>query len=673
MAKNYDNLAKTIIQDVGGKDNVNSVVHCATRLRFKLKDEKKANDDALKDTDGVVTVVKAGGQYQVVIGNEVADVYDAVLKEVGFPGGGQVPDDDGADDDSSFIDKAVALISGIFTDILAPLSAGGIIKGLVVMCASLGWLSKTSGAYQILYAIGDSIFFFLPVFLGFTAARRFHMNQFIGAAIGATLTYPSMVALASSKTILSTLFKGTAFASEVHTTFFGIPVITMNYSSTVLPVIFTVWFASIIEHWAKKWIPTVVQMFLVPVVTMIIALPVAFIVIGPVMTWVGDAIGAVMQGIYNFSPIVAGILMGALWQVLVIFGVHWGIVAVTTADLAALGYDPILALSCMVCYAQVGVVLAMIKQTKDKKLKETATGAFFSGLFGVTEPAIYGVTLPRRIPFILSCIGGAISGAVIGAFHSVLYMLPSMGIFAIPAYVNPKGGSMTPVIGVVIAGVVAFVSGFILQLLFGKKSVDADYNKKQAQKVAEAANEATEGANNPIVAASEDEKLNPSTKLVSPLNGDVKPLSEIKDEVFSSGAMGQGIAIEPSEGVLHAPADGKIALVFPTGHAVGINTTDGAEVLMHIGMDTVNLQGKGFKTLVQKGQEVKAGDPLVEFNIKEIKAAGYEVATPVVVTNSKKYESINQVANGTVEVGQEILSLQGEDEKVKVSGQVQTN
>lgn len=505
------------------------------------------------------------------------------------------------DDDSSFIDKAVALISGIFTDILAPLSAGGIIKGLVVMCASLGWLSKTSGAYQILYAIGDSIFFFLPVFLGFTAARRFHMNQFIGAAIGATLTYPSMVALASSKTILSTLFKGTAFASEVHTTFFGIPVITMNYSSTVLPVIFTVWFASIIEHWAKKWISTVVQMFLVPVATMIIALPVAFIVIGPVMTWVGDAIGAVMQGIYNFSPIVAGILMCALWQVLVIFGVHWGIVAVTTADLAALGYDPILALSCMVCYAQVGV----------------------------TEPAIYGVTLPRRIPFILSCIGGAISGAVIGAFHSVLYMLPSMGIFAIPAYANPKGGSMTPVIGVVIAGVVAFVSGFILQLLFGKKSVDADYNKKQAQKVAEAANEATEVANNPIIAA--------------------------------------------SEGVLHAPADGKIALVFPTGHVVGINTTDGAEVLMHIGMDTVNLQGKGFKTLVQKGQEVKAGDPLVEFNIKEIKAAGYEVATPVVVTNSKKYESINQVDNGTVEVGQEILSLQGEDEKVKVSGQVQTN
>ncbi|MGM9894761.1 MAG: beta-glucoside-specific PTS transporter subunit IIABC [Lactobacillus amylovorus] len=673
MAKNYDQLAKTIIQDVGGKDNVNSVVHCATRLRFKLKDEKKANDDALKDTDGVVTVVKAAGQYQVVIGNEVADVYDAVVKEGGFQAADQVPDDD-EEDNSSFMDKAISLISGIFTDILGPLSAGGIIKGLTVMAAAFGWLSTKSGAYQILYAIGDSIFYFLPIFLGVTTARRFKMNQFIGLAIGAVLTYPSMVQLASSKTVLSTLFKGTAFASEVHTTFFGIPVITMNYTSSVLPIIFAVWFGSVIEHWSKKWIPTVVQTFLVPVVTMIITLPVAFIVIGPVTTWLGDAISAVLQGVYGFSPIVAGLVMGAIWQVMVIFGVHWTIVAVATIDIATMGNDPIYALAIMVCYAQIGVVLAIIKQTKDPSLKKTAIGAFFSGLFGVTEPAIYGVTLPRKIPFIISCIGGAISGAIIGAFGARLYMLPSMGFFAIPGYVNPKGGSNMSILGVILSAVVAFVISFILQLAFGKKSVDAEYNKKQAEKVAQAANEATEVANNPVVAASQnEEKLNPSTKLVSPLNGDVKPLSEIKDEVFSSGAMGQGVAIEPTEGVLHAPADGKIALVFPTGHAVGINTTDGAEVLMHIGMDTVNLQGKGFKTLVQKGQEVKAGDPLVEFNIKEIKATGYEVTTPVVVTNSKKYESINQVANGEVKVGQEILSLQGASESAKIAGQVQPN
>ncbi|MDE7056153.1 MAG: glucose PTS transporter subunit IIA, partial [Lactobacillus sp.] len=499
------------------------------------------------------------------------------------------------------------------------LSAGGIIKGLTVMAAAFGWLSTKSGAYQILYAIGDSIFYFLPVFLGVTAARRFRMNQFIGLAIGAVLTYPTMVQLAASKTVLGTLFAGTPFASQIHTTFFGIPVVTMNYTSTVLPIIFAVWFASIIEHWANKWVPTVIKTFIVPVVTMLITLPVAFIVIGPVTTWVGDGIGAVMSGIYNFSPIVAGLLVGGLWQVLVIFGIHWGIVAVATTDLAALGYDPILGLSCMVCYSQIGVVLAIIKQTKDPTLKKNAIGAFFSGLFGVTEPAIYGVTLPRKVPFILSCIGGAVSGAIIGAFGAKLYMLPSMGFFAIPGYVNPKGDSEIQIIGVIVSAIVAFVVGFILQLVFGKKYVDQQYDEKQAKKVEKSV-------------APTAPQLNVSTSLVSPLNGKAISLSEVKDEVFSSGAMGKGMAIEPSNGLLHAPADGEIIMTFPTSHAIGMRTNDGAEVLMHIGMDTVNLDGKGFETLVKKGQKVKAGDELVKFDIDKIKKAGYIVTTPIVIT-----------------------------------------
>lgn len=641
MAKNYEALAKTILQDVGGRDNVNSVAHCTTRLRFKLKDIKKANDDDLKDTDGVVTVVKAAGQYQVVIGNEVADVYEAVLKEGKLAGGGEVPDDYGEDDDTRFIDKAIALISGIFQDILGPLSAGGIIKGLVVMCAAFGWLSTTSGAYQILYAIGDSIFYFLPIFLGVTTARRFRMNQFIGLAIGAVLTYPSIVAFTTSKTVLGALFKGTAFASEIHTSFFGIPVVTMNYTSTVLPVIAAVWFGSVIEHWANRWVPTVIKTFIVPVVTMVITLPVTLIVIGPITTWVGDAIGATMSAVYGFSPIFAGIVMGAVWQVLVIFGVHWGIVAVTTADLATLGYDPILGLTCMVCYAQIGVVLAIIRQTKDQNLKKNAIGAFFSGLFGVTEPSIYGVTLPRKVPFILSCIGGAVSGGIIGAFGSRLYMLPSMGIFAIPAYANPKGMDTMQMIGVVVAGVIAFIVGFALQILFGKKYVDQEYNEKQAKK-----------------AELVDQEVVKGTKLVSPLDGTVMPLAEVKDEVFSSGAMGQGVAVEPTNGLLRAPADGKMVMTFATGHAVGMKSNDGAEILIHIGMDTVNLQGKGFETLVQKGQEVKSGDPLVKFDIDAIKEAGYTVTTPIVITNSKEYGQVRQVAFGEVKTGDKILDLE---------------
>lgn len=656
MAKDYTELAKIIIKNVGGKDNVNSVAHCTTRLRFKLRDESKANDDVLKNTGGVVTVVKAGGQYQVVIGNAVSDVYDAIIKEGGFAAQGQVPDD-AEDDNTSAIDKAVAFISGIFQDILGPLSAAGIIKGLTVMFASFGWLSKTSGTYQILYAIGDSVFYFLPIFLGLTSARRFKMNQFIGLAIGAVLTYPSIVAFASSKTVLATLFAGTSFASQVHTTFLGIPVVSMNYTSTVLPVIFSVWFGSIIERWANKWVPTVVKTFLVPVITMIITLPVALIVIGPIMTWVGDAIGAVTGGIYNFSPILAGALLGAFWQVLVIFGVHWGIVAVTTANLAALHYDPIIAATCMVCYAQIGVVLAIIRQTKDKTLKENAVGAFFSGLFGVTEPAIYGVTLPLRTPFVLSCIGGAVSGGIIGAFGSKVYMLPSMGIFAIPAYVGPKGFDMS-VVGVIISAVVAFIVGFLLQIFFGKKSVDQAYADKQAKQVATVGAEAASANDAKEVSqGSEETKTIKDETIVSPLNGKVLPLSEIKDEVFSSGAMGQGIAVEPSEGVLRAPADGKIALVFPTGHAVGLNTEKGAEILMHIGMDTVNLNGQGFETLVQKGQEVKAGEPLVKFNIDAIKQAGYEVTTPVIVTNTQSYKEVKPIADGEVKVGDKILEL----------------
>ncbi len=317
----------------------------------------------------------------------------------------------------------------------------------------------------------------------------------------------------------------------------------------------------------------------------------------------------------------------------------------------------------MVCYAQIGVVLAIIKQTKDKKLKETAIGAFFSGLFGVTEPAIYGITLPRKRLFVLSYIAGAVSGAIIGAFGAVLYIMPSMGIFAIPGYINPKGGSMTQVIGVIIAGVVAFIVGFVLQMLFGKKSVDAEYDKKQSEKVE--VNDALQAT--PDVA---------TATLVSPENGKIMPLSEVKDDVFSSGAMGKGIAIEPNDDVLHAPADGKIIMTFKTGHAIGMKTKTGAEILMHIGMDTVNLQGKGFDTLVEKDQEVKAGDPLVKFDIDLIKKAGYPVTTPMVVTNSKDFDDIKQIAKGDVKVGQAVLELEAPEAKdadASVNGQVQLN
>lgn len=390
---------------------------------------------------------------------------------------------------------------------------------------------------------------------------------------------------------------------------------------------------------------------------MLIVVPLTFLIIGPIATWIGNALAAMTSAIYGFSPVLAGVLLGVFWQVFVIFGVHWGFVAVMMSNVAAMGYDQILGLSLGASFAQIGVVLAILLQTKDQKLKGIALPAFISGIFGVTEPAIYGITLPRKKPFILSCTAAGVGGGLIGFFGTRMYM---MGGFSIPATIGPKGGVDMSVYGLMIAMAVSFVLGFVLQIALGKKSVDADYDEKQAKAVQEVANQADVIAK---AAPASNTDLNVSTELVSPLDGELLPLSEVKDEVFSSGAMGEGVAIEPSQGVLHAPDDGRVVMTFPTGHAIGMKTKDGAEILMHIGMDTVNLQGKGFETLVDKGDEVKAGDELVKFDIDEIHSAGYIVTTPIVVTNSKDYEKVSVVCQGEVKVGQEILDLEGATEK----------
>ena len=390
---------------------------------------------------------------------------------------------------------------------------------------------------------------------------------------------------------------------------------------------------------------------------MLIVVPLTFLIIGPIATWIGNALAAMTSAIYGFSPVLAGVLLGVFWQVFVIFGVHWGFVAVMMSNVAAMGYDQILGLSLGASFPQIGVVLAILLQTKDQKLKGIALPAFISGIFGVTEPAIYGVTLPRKKPFILSCTAAGVGGGLIGFFGTRMYM---MGGFSIPATIGPKGGVDMSVYGLMIAMAVSFVLGFVLQIALGKKSVDAAYDEKQAKAVQEVANQADVIAK---AAPASNTDLNVSTELVSPLDGELLPLSEVKDEVFSSGAMGEGVAIEPSQGVLHAPANGRVVMAFPTGHAIGMKTKDGAEILMHIGMDTVNLQGKGFETLVDKGDEVKAGDELVKFDIDEIHSAGYIVTTPIVVTNSKDYEKVSVVCQGEVKVGQEILDLEGATEK----------
>ena len=650
----YEDLSREIIADIGGKDNVVSVVHCTTRLRFKLKDMKKANDDKLKATAGVISVVKSGGQYQVVIGNNVADVYDTLVKVGGFSGGGSVSDDDVDNSNMSLADKFIDLISGIFNPLLGAMCAGGMIKGFNAMFLAFGWLSTTSGTYVILNAIGDSLFYFLPIILGISSAKKFGINTYLGATIGAALCYPSIVSMASSKTALFTVFKGTFLEAPVHMTFLGIPVISMNYTTSVIPIIIAVWFASKVQKVARKIIPDVVKTFLVPFIVLLITVPVTFLVIGPVATWLGNGVAEIVSAIYNFSPVIAGILMGAFWQVFVIFGVHWGFVAVMMTNIAAMGFDPIIGLSFAASFAQTGVVLAMIFQTKDEKTRSIAIPAFVSGIFGVTEPAIYGLTLPRKKPFILSCIASAVGGGLIGLFGTKTYLMAGMGIFAIPCAMGKNGIDMG-VYGLMIGMAVAIVLGFALQMIFGKKSVDGNLAEQAAVSATAGSAGANDSANTDTVKA--EVSYNREEELVAPINGQVVPLSDVKDEVFSSGSMGKGIAIEPQEGKVCSPLDGEVVMVFPTGHAIGLKSTNGAEVMIHIGMDTVELEGKGFTTLVKKGQAVKKGDPLIKFDMEAIKKAGFKLTTPIVVTNSNEYQEITAIADGTITIGTALLDL----------------
>jgi beta-glucoside PTS system EIICBA component len=629
----YEQLAKDILANVGGKENVSSVVHCVTRLRFKLKDEKKANTEVLKNMDGVVTVMKSGGQYQVVIGNHVPDVYADVLT-VGGLGTVSESSDSSSDENIGLGAKFIDMISGVFTPILGVLAATGMIKGFAALFLALGWFEATSGTYQLMNIAGDGLFNFLPIFLGYTAMKKFGGTPFVGMAIAAALVHPTLATLTTGE-VSNVLFKGTLFESPIHITFLGIPVIMMSYASSVIPIILSAFVATKVEKGLKKIIPDVVKTFLVPFFTIIIMVPLTFLAIGPISTWAGSLLGAATIWIYELSPIVAGLILGGFWQVFVLFGLHWGLVPIAMNNLTSMGNDPVLATTVMVCFAQIGAVLAVMLKTKDKKLKSLTVPAFISGIFGVTEPAIYGVTLPLKKPFIMSCIGGGVGGAIIGATAGKLWMFGGMGIFVFPAFIKPGSALDMSFYGAIIALVVGFAVAFVLTYLFG------GINQEKSSK---ATKETTIASKEVAATKVQDEEL------VSPLNGKVLALSEIEDAAFSSGALGHGVAIEPSEGKLLAPVSGTVSALFPTNHAIGITTDAGAEILIHIGMDTVQLEGKYFTAHTTQGEYVKKGQLLIEFDIEQIKKAGKPLTTPIVVTNHKEYSlvltNLKQVKTG---------------------------
>ncbi|MFS0561276.1 beta-glucoside-specific PTS transporter subunit IIABC [Terribacillus sp. 179-K 1B1 HS] len=634
----YEQLAKDIIEHVGGRENVNSVVHCITRLRFKLKDEDKANTDALKNMDDVVTVLKSGGQYQVVIGNHVPDVYKAVTHVGGFTGNEQSAQED--DKDANPFNKFIDIISSIFTPVLGVLAATGMIKGFNAMFLAFKWIEEDSGTYQILNAIGDSLFYFFPIFLGYTAMKKFGGSHFIGMAIGAALVYPTLSGLTTGDP-LYTLFSGTLFESPVHITFLGMPVILMTYSSSVIPIILATFFAAKVERGFARIVPSVIKTFVVPFLTLLVVVPLTFLIIGPIATWAGQLIGQATLSIYDLSPIIAGLFLGAFWQIFVIFGLHWGLVPISINNLSVYGGDPILALIFGASFAQIGAVLAVWIRIKQRKLKTLSIPAFISGIFGVTEPAIYGITLPLKRPFIISCIGGALGGVVLGITKTTGYMTGGLGIFAIPTFIGPNGFDLG-FWGSFISIGVAFASAFVLTMLFG-------FTKE---------NNKPDTVGEPATPIQKEEKLAIGNDVIaSPFQGSVVPLSEIKDEAFATGALGKGVAIIPSEGKLYAPASGVVSVLFPTKHAIGITTDNGAEILIHIGMDTVQLDGKFFEAQVKQGDRVEKGQLLIEFDLESVQNAGFDITTPVVVTDVKGYNLVAATEEKQVKWGEPLLTL----------------
>lgn len=599
----YRTLADEILRGVGGKENVNSVVHCATRLRFKLKDTSKADAAGLKENPGVIMVVESGGQFQVVIGNHVGAVYEALVRGSALSDGS---DDDRGDNGSVFA-RAIDVISGIFTPFIGIMAASGILKGFLALALACGWMVPESGTYKVWFAASDAMFYFFPLVIGYTAGKKFGGNPFVTMMIGGAMVHPLMIAAFDVQQ---------SGAHSEH--FLGIPLVFINYTSSVIPVILAAWASSWLEKQSMKILPGALRNFITPLICLMVIVPLTFLVIGPVATWASQQLAHGYQFVYHVSPMVAGAFMGALWQVCVIFGLHWGLVPLMINNFSVLGHDTMLPLLLPAVMGQVGAVAGVMLRTKDVRTRALSGSAISAGIFGITEPAVYGITLPHRRPFIFGCVGGALGAAVLGYFQTTAYSFGFPSVFTFTQIIPPTGFDKT---------VTAGIAGTLIALLFAALATYFFGVKQEA-----VAPEVSEKAQADALQAPRGKTL-----IASPMSGPCIALDTVKDPTFASGLLGKGVAIVPVAGRVVSPVDGTVVSLFKTHHAIGIESADGAEILIHVGIDTVKLDGKFFTPHVDVDAVVKQGDLLLEFDVQGITDAGYDLTTPVLVTNSDDY------------------------------------
>lgn len=606
----YENLSKQIIKAVGGKNNIISVVHCATRLRFTLKDESKANDEEVKAIKEVLSLVKKGGQYQLVIGNNVDLVYNDLVKIANI---NPKPDKKEKDDRSVF-DKIIGSITGSIAPVIPLLAGCGMGKVLLLVLTMLGVLAKESQTYMILNFIFDTGFYFMPGFVGFSAAKIFGSNQYLGAFLGLVTVHPDWVSLVSA---------------EKPVEFLGIGVSLVKYSSTLVPAILSVWIMSYIERFAKKIVPEMIKVFTEPLLIVILSVPLTFIVIGPVGNFISNLVAAGSMFIYNHGGFIAIPILAMVYPWLVSIGIHKALSPVSISLVAERGFDPIIRVVALCSnMAQAAASLAVSFKTKNKALKSLAFSSSMTAfLGGITEPAMYGVNLKLKKPMYASMIGGAVAGLFAGIVKLKAFIYVTPGLLSLAMWISEDENFL-------FLAIVTFIATWILGF---DDPIDGSEDKVESTK---------------FVNIGEKYK-----KLFSPLKGELIKLENVEDETFASGIMGKGVAIKPSEGKLYAPCDGIVSAVFKTGHAIGITTEDDIEVLIHIGIDTVSLEGKYFHSSLERGQRIKQGDLLVEFDLEKIKEAGYDTTTMIIITNSNDYLDVVPVNKVSINKSDDLLAI----------------
>ena len=625
---NYNQIAKDILTNVGGSGNVKGLTHCFTRLRFQLKDSKKANKETIEHLEGVISVVESGGQFQVVLGTKVNQVYDAIIPMISIDETTEI-----SEEKVSIWNRILIAVSAMFTPMVPAIAASGLLKGFLtiakIMAAKQGVDITVNQTYTLIMAGTDALFYFMPVILAYTSAKVFKANEFIAMALGGTMCYPSVVALMTGKDVVS---------------MFGVTITKASYASSVIPIIIGVFILSYVQKFLEKVIPEILKIILVPGLSLLVMLPATFMVFGPIGIYIGNAITFVYTGMMNLSPAICGAFIGGMWCVFVIFGAHRALLPIGINDVAQFGHQNLLAFAGAANFSQGGAALGVMLKTKNKDLKTVAASAAISAsVCGITEPAIYGCNLRLKRPMIYAIICGAIGGAIMGIGGVYGDSFANNGILTFATY---AAFGMKPFVYYLVGVGVSFFGAMILTYLFGFDEM-GDKKKKT---------EATPD----VRTTTKNLELDPSEAdlfISSPIEGEAVSMTKVNDEVFSSMALGNGIAIIPEKGEVVAPEDCTVTLIYPTLHALGLMLDNGVEMIIHVGINTVQLEGKHFKKFVEEGSHIKKGTKILSFDIDALKKEGYDTIVPIIVSNTSVFQQVSGITGKGATLEKSVIAI----------------